>query len=60
MLVSTLTCHTNDSSCLQEILSQVSLLNLDTGVRVTLSDAPAISPNPLNPLSLQIMKLTNR
>lgn len=43
----------------QEILSQVTVLNLDTGERVPLSIAEDKLPQCINPLSLHIMRLTS-
>lgn len=43
----------------QEILQQVTVLNLDTGERIALSDAESCLPKALNPLSLHIMRLTS-
>lgn len=42
-----------------EILEQVTVLNLDTGERVPLSIAEEKIPQCINPLSLQIMRLTS-
>ncbi|KAK8399822.1 hypothetical protein O3P69_003684 [Scylla paramamosain] len=42
-----------------EILQQVTVLNLDTGERIALSDAENCLPKALNPLSLHIMRLTS-
>lgn len=42
-----------------EILSQVTVLNLDTGERVPLSIAEDKLPQCINPLSLHIMRLTS-
>ncbi|KAJ0177996.1 hypothetical protein K1T71_006869 [Dendrolimus kikuchii] len=42
-----------------EILEQVTVLNLDTGERVPLSVAEHKLPQCINPLSLQIMRLTS-
>ncbi|XP_050738932.1 WD repeat-containing protein 44-like isoform X5 [Eriocheir sinensis] len=42
-----------------EILQQVTVLNLDTGERIALSDAESCLPKALNPLSLHIMRLTS-
>lgn len=42
-----------------EILEQVTVLNLDTGERVPLSIAEDKIPQCINPLSLQIMRLTS-
>lgn len=42
-----------------EILKQVTVLNLDTGERIPLSDAESCLPPALNPLSLHIMRLTS-
>ncbi|XP_069960721.1 WD repeat-containing protein 44 isoform X3 [Cherax quadricarinatus] len=42
-----------------EILKQVTVLNLDTGERIPLSDAENCLPQALNPLSLHIMRLTS-
>ncbi|XP_047740708.1 WD repeat-containing protein 44 isoform X2 [Hyalella azteca] len=44
----------------QEILSQVPLVDLDTGIRTNLNQAVSMNSNPVNPLSLQIMRLTDR
>ncbi|KAK8399827.1 hypothetical protein O3P69_003684 [Scylla paramamosain] len=43
----------------KEILQQVTVLNLDTGERIALSDAENCLPKALNPLSLHIMRLTS-
>ncbi|XP_050738929.1 WD repeat-containing protein 44-like isoform X2 [Eriocheir sinensis] len=43
----------------KEILQQVTVLNLDTGERIALSDAESCLPKALNPLSLHIMRLTS-
>lgn len=43
----------------QEILEQVTVLNLDTGERVPLSIAEDKLPQCINPLSLHIMRLTS-
>ncbi|XP_047495835.1 uncharacterized protein LOC125043644 [Penaeus chinensis] len=43
----------------KEILKQVTVLNLDTGERIPLSDAESCLPPALNPLSLHIMRLTS-
>ncbi|KAG7163482.1 WD repeat-containing protein 44-like [Homarus americanus] len=43
----------------KEILKQVTVLNLDTGERIPLSDAENCLPQALNPLSLHIMRLTS-
>lgn len=43
----------------KEILQQVTVLNLDTGERIPLSDAENCLPQALNPLSLHIMRLTS-
>lgn len=43
----------------QEILEQVTVLNLDTGERVPLSVAEDKLPQGINPLSLHIMRLTS-
>ncbi|KAA0185741.1 hypothetical protein HAZT_HAZT010879 [Hyalella azteca] len=43
----------------QEILSQVPLVDLDTGIRTNLNQAVSMNSNPVNPLSLQIMRLTD-
>ncbi|XP_071515833.1 uncharacterized protein [Panulirus ornatus] len=42
-----------------EILKQVTVLNLDTGERIPLSDAEKCLPQALNPLSLHIMRITS-
>ncbi|KAK4309503.1 hypothetical protein Pmani_018855 [Petrolisthes manimaculis] len=42
-----------------EILKQVTVLNLDTGERIPLSDAENCLPKALNPLSLHIMRITS-
>lgn len=44
---------------MQEILEQVTVLNLDTGERVPLSIAEDKLPQCINPLSLHIMRLTS-
>lgn len=44
---------------IQEILEQVTVLNLDTGERVPLSIAEDKLPQCINPLSLHIMRLTS-
>ncbi|XP_037089479.1 WD repeat-containing protein 44-like [Pollicipes pollicipes] len=43
----------------KEILDQVSVLNLDTGERIPLSVAEEKLPACINPLSLQIMRMTS-
>ena len=43
----------------QEILEQVTVLNLDTGEQIPLSIAEDKLPQCLNPLSLHIMRLTS-